>query len=120
MTDGNCRSDTHAVRLRAFTAGALLLATACATAGTAPGAYQVATHTEAPPPLAAPPAATVQSQKPTAATPPGLSPSQASIIGIPSVLVSVKTSSDGDDLASVISNVARQANLNAVIDPAVH
>jgi len=94
--------------------GCALLGAACASAGTAP-LYKASASTAAPPPLAPP------TPKPSAALsggPPDLSPSQSAIIGTPSTRVSVASS--GGDIAGVLHDVARQAGLNAVIDPAVH
>lgn len=100
-------------------AGAVLLLSACASAGTPPSAYQVTTKTAVPPSLAPPiPTAIATAPHSNVGGPPGLPPAQSSIVGMPSTRVSV--SANGSDLSQVIASVARQAGLNPVIDPAIH
>jgi hypothetical protein len=97
----------------------VVVGTACASASTGVGGpYQVGARTDAPPSL--PPASS--SIIPTAsaaanAGPPSMGPGQPGIVGTPSARVNV--SAKGDDVADVISRVARQVGLIAVIDPAV-
>src|ERR1043165_7074362 len=95
--------------------GGVVSGTGCASAGTAP-AYQITTSTAAPPTLAPP--TPRPSSASVSAGPPDLSPAQSTIVGTPSTKVSISTS--GGDIAGVLHDVARQAGLTAIIDPAVH
>jgi MSHA biogenesis protein MshL len=104
------------IRGRALTTGAVLFLSACASAGIpAPAPYQVATRTEAPPPLPPPSVGSVI-PRPEAGPPP-LAAAQPAIVGMPSKRVNLSVK-DGD-VAEAIGEVARQVGLTAIIDPSV-
>lgn len=99
----------------------LCLSAACASAPLQqPAPYQIGTTVAPPPSL--PPASTV----PTITTsqagevaggPPSMAPVQPSIVGMPSTRVSL--AANNEDVSDVISRVARQVGLTAIIDPEV-
>ena len=115
----NFSASRISLRLSFALLGAVFVA-ACASGGSPkPGPYQVATRTEAPPPLPPPSAAPKldASKQTTTGGPPTLAPALPSIVGMPSTRVSV--SANGEDVSEVISRMARQVGLTAIIDPAV-
>ena len=91
-------------------------ATACASAPVSkPAPYQVGT-TSAPPVLPPAPATPVgRSASPD--QPPTMASAQPSIVGMPSTRVSV--SAKNEDVGAVITRMARDVGLTAIIDPAV-
>jgi MSHA biogenesis protein MshL len=106
-------------RAVAILAVGLVSLSACASTGAPPPAYQVSTRKDAAPPLAAPPVNVVLDPPPRAAGgPPTLAPAQPSIVGMPSTRVNI--SANGNDLSEVISSVAHQVGLTALIDPSIH
>ena len=103
---------------RACSAGVFLIVSGCASAGTPPTAYQVTTHTAAPPSLAPPVTASLSTPASGKSGPPSLPPARSAIVGMPSTRVSVNA--HGSDISQVIASVAHQAGLNPIIDPAIH
>ena len=96
----------------------LLAAAGCASAPTAkPAPYQVGATVSAPPSLpSATPGPIVQASGSTGG-PPSMAPAQPSIVGMPSARVTI--SANNEDVSAVITRMARQVGLSAVIDPDV-
>lgn len=116
----NSSTRASSIANRALMVCAAVLATGCASAGSPkPGPYQVGARTDAPPPL--PPASAAAKLEAPARTktsgPPTLAPAQPAIVGMPSTRVNV--SANGEDVSDVISRMARQVGLTAIIDPTV-
>src|SRR5258708_24589506 len=100
---------------RVVSAGALLIVGGCASAGTTLPAYQVTTHTAAPPPLAPPVTASIAGPRSPESGPPSLPPARSAIVGMPSTRVS--DNANGSDVAQSIPSGSRQRRLSPIIDP---
>jgi MSHA type pilus biogenesis protein MshL len=104
----------------ALIGAALLAAAGCASAPTQkPVPYQVAARTDAPPalPLASVPLLAAAPGSSSSSSAPPMSPAQPSMVATPSTRLNVVA--NGEDLSAVISKMATQVGLTAVIDPAV-
>lgn len=104
---------------RSAAAGLVVIGSACATAAPSVAPYQVVAGPSAPPAVAPPPASVVLSGAPrsTGDAPPTLSPTEPSIVGMPSARITV--AANGEDVSEVIGRVAQQVGLRPIIDPAV-
>ena len=112
-TDLNLWSMKARLTVRTLVLGS---AAACASAPVAkPAPYQVGT-VSAPPTLPPAPLTPVPQGSP-AGGPPSMAPGQPSMVGMPSARVNV--SANNEEISTVITRMARQVGLTAIIDPAV-